>query len=165
MIKTALWRKLKLRSTLLESILFYFIINGFLGFLLDTAYCSIYDGEFILGGMFKSVPLPIPFSVIFAFGSLSLILLAQAKIPKQYLILEALLVGIIATIVEYIGGTLTLWMLGHRAWDYSHFQLNLHGHINVWYSLGWIIVGLIFMNVVYPPERCVAKKLFIDKHN
>ena len=137
------------------SILFYFFLYGFLGWIMDTACNTFFVGHLDFGGMFKSFFLPIPFAPIYGFGAL--ILIACSKfLEKRGNFSLFFLTGILMTAVEYVGGVFMVNVLYHRAWDYSGNFANFQGHIDLRTSIMWMFLGWFFIRYFHPVVRKLA---------
>lgn len=74
-------------------------------------------------------------------------------------------VGAIMTTVEYFGGVVTVTVLGHRAWDYSNRFANLHGHIDLYHGILWMILGWGFVKYIHPSVEKFVNKLLVKIHS
>lgn len=139
----------------LKELLFYFFIFSFSGWILDTIYGSIEEGHLILGGLFRSFLIPVPIAPIYGVGALVLILFYRLLKKQNYFII-ALSSGFLITLVEYLGGIWMLVVFHRRAWDYGEYKFNLNGHIELGHTLGWMLLGLVFIKYIFPwaRERC-----------
>lgn len=149
---------------ILEKYLAYFFIYGLLGWLIDSMHDSFASGQIIFGGMFKSFLLPIPFAPIYGFGALLVISMRKFLWHKNSVLL-AFFVGLILTAVEYLGGVVTVTVLGHRAWDYSNRFANLHGHIDLYHGILWMILGWGFVKYIHPAVEKFVNKLLAKIHS
>jgi len=68
----------------------------------------------------------------------------------MYPFLGALVPGVLFTIVEYLGGEFMVHVMGRRAWDYSQNVFNINGHIDLWHTSIWILIGFIFITYIHP---------------
>jgi len=150
--------------SVLEQYVAYFLIYGFVGWLIDSMHGSFVSGYIILGGMFKSFLLPIPFAPIYGFGALLIISVKKLLWNKNPLLLMPV-VGAIMTTVEYFGGVITLSVLGHRAWDYSKNFANFHGHIDLYHGVLWMVLGLGFVKLIHPSVEKGVQKLLMAFHS
>jgi len=142
--------------------LFYFLIYGLIGWLIDSIFDSLVFGYLVLGGMFRSFLLPIPFAPIYGFGALVLISFKKIFWNKSpWIILPT--VGVIINTIEYFGGVLTLLVLGRRAWDYSGSFANLHGHINLLHGILWMFLGYAFIKIIHPHVEKIAQKYIFSQ--
>lgn len=124
-----------------------FITFSFLGWAIETVYCSIKEKRFIYRGFLHG-----PICPIYGFGALSVgIPLSYIKINPVFDVFLVFIVGaIICTFVEYIIGFLFEKLFHLKLWDYSDFPFNLHGRVWLGYSLGWGVLSLILVYLVNP---------------
>lgn len=136
-------------GTSIWTILAYFIIYSFIGFVIETLFAmvnySVFESRqsFLYG----------PFCGIYGVGAVFMyvILNKYFKKNKHLLFFGGFIVG---SIVEYILSFLGEAILNVRWWDYSGRFLNVNGRICFLYSLFWGTLGLYFMTVINP---------FVDK--
>lgn len=141
--------KSKKRFTILDTsiwtILAYFIIYSFIGYIIETLFAMINYNviesrqSFLYG----------PFCGIYGVGAVFMyvILNKYFKKNKHLLFFGGFIVG---SIVEYVLSFLGEVILNVRWWDYSDRFLNLNGRICFLYSLFWGALGLYFMTVINP---------------
>lgn len=128
----------------IKQLILFFLFYAFIGWILDTSYRSLIEGYFAPGSITF-----LPFTPIYGFGAL-LILLVYKKIQHLSAWMLFIIFAVIATFFEYIGGALTLAVLGHRLWDYSNLPLNLHGHTSLLHAFIWGILTLILVKILHP---------------
>lgn len=132
-------------GTSIWTILAYFIIYSFIGYIIETLFAMINYNviesrqSFLYG----------PFCGIYGVGAVFMyvILNKYFKKNKHLLFFGGFIVG---SIVEYILSFLGEVILNVRWWDYSGRFLNLNGRICFLYSLFWGALGLYFMTVINP---------------
>lgn len=59
------------------------------------------------------------------------------------LLIQSIVGAAIATLLEYITGCIVNIWLGWNVWDYSSLPFSLHGQINLFFSIAWIILSAI----------------------
>lgn len=59
------------------------------------------------------------------------------------LIIQAPLASIIITLIEYWAGYILNIQLGMNIWDYSDLPLNVDGQVCLYFSLLWMILGIV----------------------
>jgi uncharacterized membrane protein len=124
-----------------------FITFSFLGWMIETVYCSVKEKRFIYRGFLHG-----PICPIYGFGALSVgIPLSYIKInPVLDIFLVYIAGAVICTFVEYIIGFIFEKFFKLKLWDYSGYPFNLHGRIWIGYSLGWGVLSLILVYLVNP---------------
>jgi len=162
-VKKFFLKSFKIDLSWLEQYVAYFLIYGLLGWIIDTMHDSFFNGHLILGGMFKSFLLPIPFAPIYGFGALLIISVKKILWDKNPWLLMPI-VGLMMTAVEYFGGVITLAVFGHRAWDYSNRFANFHGHIDLYHGILWMVLGLGFVKLIHPSVEKGVQKLLARIH-
>lgn len=124
----------------------YFIFFSFIGWILDSSYSSLVSGKIIYGGIFKSWHKPIPLAPIYGFGAM-LLTISHDLLKNSGLLFQLVYLAITLSSLEYIGGWLSVKILKRRVWDYSDSFLNIHGHTDIWHTISWTILGLIFLRL------------------
>lgn len=123
-----------------------FIFYSFIGWILDSSYSSLINGKIIYGGIFKTWRKPIPLAPIYGFGTL-LLIISYDLLKTSGLLFQLVYLAVILSLLEYISGWLSVKILKRRVWDYSDSFLNIHGHIDLWHTISWTILGLIFLYI------------------
>lgn len=59
------------------------------------------------------------------------------------LIIQAPMASIIITLVEYWAGYILNIQLGMNIWDYSDLPLNVDGQVCLYFSLLWMVLGIV----------------------
>lgn len=149
----------KYRGIFWLAAVFYFLLYSFLGWVTDSVYNSLTHWYWQPGGLFRSLFWPLPFAPIYGFGAWVLILLKQffGRFHRVWLFIAA---GIYASAVEYLGGLWMVWIFNRRAWDYSDEFLNLNGHISLWHTFLWCVLGWLFIWFIHPMGRWLFEKIF-----
>ena len=112
-----------------------FIIFGFLGWGVDTAYRSICNGKYDPGTYIKY------FSPMYGFGAVVLYILYTHM--ESSLIMQLLVAMVLLTLLELVGGIFCERVLKKRVWDYSNNRLNFKGHIDALHSFYWLVLAAI----------------------
>ena len=128
-----------------------FIIYSFLGWIIDTGYRSLLEGRFAPGAVTV-----LPFTPIYGLGAL-LILAVHAKVKELSLIKTFFLYGLLATLLEYIGGLFSLHVLGQRLWDYSDLPFNIGGHVTLLHAFFWGLLAVLFLKFIHPFTSAIIK--------
>lgn len=126
----------------IATIVFYFMVYSFLGWLLENNYSFFTNREF-----FKANFLWGPFKPMYGFTPLLLLFLITENTHWPYVIL---LCFFIPTLVEYVSGFLLLKLFQRQWWDYSDIPMHLHGHICLPFSTCWIFLSLICLKWIHP---------------
>ncbi len=138
----------------MEKFFFYFFVfyvGSFLGFLLEEGWCFIRHHKFLSRkGLIYEPIIP-----IYGVASLFIFVLAR-KVKYQYL--AVFLIGmVVATIVEYLSSYLQEVLFHTKSWDYSNMPFNLHGRVNMLYSIGFGLAAMFFIRFLGKLSRILAK--------
>ena len=126
----------------------YFVIFSFLGWIYETAFCTITSGRWENRGFLFGPVCPI-------YGSGAVAISMIMNLTDRYCIeRNPWLIFIISVtgsaLLEYV----TSWgleRLFHALWwDYSSFPLNIHGRISLFTSLGFGCAGLLIVYYIAP---------------
>ena len=127
----------------LTTLFLYFISYSFLGWCVETAYCSILEHRWVPRGFLYG-----PICPIYGVGALLMILFFSPltnDLPLFY---------IAATVVmsawEYFVGWLLETTTHIKYWDYSNKPFNLKGRICLQISLCWGVLSYITIFVIHP---------------
>ena len=126
------------------SLLFlYFIIYAFLGWILETVYCSVRERRFVARGFLYG-----PICPIYGVGVL-MMLCWFAPLTGH-----PLLFYVVATVCmsawEYLVGWLLETGTHIKYWDYSSRPFNLHGRICLTISLAWGVLAYLVIFWIHP---------------
>lgn len=126
------------------SLLFlYFVIYAFLGWILETVYCSVRERRFVARGFLYG-----PVCPIYGVGVL-MMLCWFAPFTGQ-----PLLFYVIATVCMSAWEYLVAWILETtthiKYWDYSDRKFNLHGRICLSISLTWGVLAYLVIFWIHP---------------
>lgn len=120
----------------------YYIYYSILGFLFETC-CNVFIRSTYSSGILFG-----PFTPIYFFGFLIIMfldkLLKKQENKKFRDIVFFFLSFIMLTLVEYIGGHLSHFIIGHDKWSYESWPLSIGKYINPLVSLGWAIGSLVY---------------------
>ena len=105
----------------LPQMVIIFALISFGGWVYETIYCSIVEGEFTKRGFLFGPTCP-----IYGIGAIAeWLVLGQISNPIIVFIIGAVL----ATVIEYSTGLFLERRFKKKWWDYSMFKFNLHGRI------------------------------------
>lgn len=118
---------------------FYFALYGFLGWLCETAYCSIAARQFVNRGFVNG-----PFCPIYAVGALFIVAVLRPFTTNVVLVFAAGLV--FTSCLEYFTSWLMETLFHAKWWDYSDKFCNIRGRVCLQNS---ILFGLLSVAVMY----------------
>lgn len=126
-----------------------FFTYSILGYLLETITAKILNNNFN-SGILIGIWTP-----IYGIGSIIILLISNfifKKINNKYLrvLLIFILVTIILTILEGLGGLLIEKTFNITYWNYSKHRFNIGKYMSLTVSLVWGIGSLIFVYFIHP---------------
>lgn len=117
----ALDKNIELFVQHLPQMVIIFALISFGGWVYETIYCSVVEGEFTKRGFLFGPTCP-----IYGIGAIAeWLVLGQISNPIIVFIIGAIL----ATVIEYSTGLFLERRFKKKWWDYSMFKFNLHGHV------------------------------------
>ena len=117
----ALDKNIELFVQHLPQMVIIFALISFGGWVYETIYCSVVEGEFTKRGFLFGPTCP-----IYGIGAIAeWLVLGQISNPIIVFIIGAIL----ATVIEYSTGLFLERRFKKKWWDYSMFKFNLHGRI------------------------------------
>lgn len=122
----------------------YFILYSFLGWLLETCYCSIMQHRLVPRGFLYG-----PICPIYGTGVLLMILFFTPL--KGNLFLFYAVAGLVMSAWEYFVGWLLEVTTHVKYWDYSQYRFNLKGRICLWVALVWGVLSYVVIYWIHPP--------------
>ncbi|MFA6861695.1 MAG: putative ABC transporter permease [Bacilli bacterium] len=163
-----------------ELIVFRFFLVGviisFLGWAIETVFCSIQEGKLVDRG-FLVLPLCGLYGTAVVVQDLLIGTPYKGRLadyfqktklskPKKItlgIISYLLLSGIIATMVELLVGVFFDKIFSCRLWDYSSLAFNYHGYICLSFSLIWSFLVTFIMSTIYPLCTLLVKRIPFKK--
>lgn len=133
-----------------------FLFYSVLGWGVDTAVRSLQTGVFT-----SDNGLGIPFSPMYGLAGL-LVIWGHRYIRHWHIAVQFLVYASVSALYEYLGGWISLWLVGRRLWDYSEYPLNVQGYTDPIHAIGW---GLLCLLTVYwiQPRLMSCFKLATNK--
>lgn len=128
----------------------YFILYSFLGWVMETCYCSIVERKVALRGFLYG-----PICPIYGIGALLMILFFTPF--KHNLALFYTVSVIVMSGWEYFVGWLMEVTTHVKYWDYSQFRFHLKGRICLWVALVWGLLSYLIIFWVHPPIQALVQ--------
>ena len=125
-----------------EAIVLFFIYS-FLGWILESVYCSIHEKHIVNRGFLFG-----PLCPIYGFGSL-LLLVTLTPVVSQPLLVFAI-AFLLTSLLEYVVSFLLEVLFKKSWWDYSHMPLNINGRVWLPFSFVWGGLAMLLLYVVHP---------------
>lgn len=125
------------------TVFMYFMTYSFIGWFLETIYCSFLERKFVYRGFLNG-----PICPIYGFGALFVLFTLEKfyKMPLLVFILGLLL----ASLLEYISSYLLEEFFNMKWWDYSNKKFNINGRVCLWNSSLFGILSLVLVYIVHP---------------
>ena len=117
----ALDKNIELFVQYLPQMVIIFSLISFGGWVYETIYCSVVEGEFTKRGFLFGPTCP-----IYGIGALA-VWLVLGQISNPFIVF--IIGGFLATVIEYSTGLFLERRFKKKWWDYSMFKFNLHGRI------------------------------------
>lgn len=139
-------------------ILLFFTIS-FLGWAMETVWCSYLAGHFWNRGF-----LHLPFCTIYGFGVLAIyillgtpkeggLLLKKCKTGVWRWVAYYFMAALIPTVAELITGAFFDRVLGVELWSYAAYKYNLWGYVSLEISVMWGFMATAMMAWVFLPLK------------
>lgn len=133
----------KIKLNRIQTLVLYFFLFAFMGWLMETIYAICTLGHFVKRGFLYG-----PICPIYGYGALMLILfLGKYRHKDLRLFVYA---AVIFSAFEYLVSYCLDALFAMHWWDYTNEFFNLNGRISIFYSFAWGIIAILFINHVYP---------------
>ena len=130
-------------QTPLSALFLYFILYSFLGWAMETAYCSVLQRRFVMRGFLYG-----PICPIYGVGALMMILFFKPLTGN--LVVFYLVSTVSMSAWEYFVGWLLETTTHMKYWDYSNHRFNLHGRISLFICLWWGVLSYVTIFHIHP---------------
>ncbi len=125
-----------------DNLFLCFMSYSIMGWIYETAYCSLRAGQFVNRGFLIG-----PYCIIYGFGALFLILfLRKRENPIELFIFGSA----ITCTMEYISSYLLERMFNARWWDYSDKLLNINGRVCLLGAVAFGTFSVLLIKVIHP---------------
>lgn len=128
----------------LHLMLLYFFFYSFLGWCMETAYCSLQERRLVPRGFLLG-----PICPIYGVGVLMMICWFAPFMGSPLLFYVVAVIGMSAW--EYLVGWFLEVTTHVKYWDYSMFRFHLHGRICLWVCLTWGVLAYLVLFWLHPP--------------
>lgn len=136
-----------------------FLIYSILGFLLETIRSFFVNSKFTSGILYG------PWTPIYGLGIVLVILISNYLFSHLHLsrwvetFITFIIITIVLTLLEWIGGVLIEKIFHVVFWDYSKEALSIGKYISLSKSLIWGVGSIIFIYVLKPLLEGVIKRV------
>ncbi|MBD5134035.1 MAG: putative ABC transporter permease [Clostridiales bacterium] len=136
----------------LSQLFLYFILYSFMGWVMETCYCSIMERRLVARGFLYG-----PICPIYGGGVVLMILFFTPL--KGNLVLFYAAAVVIMTSWEYFVGWVLEVTTHVKYWDYSQYRFNLKGRVCLWVALTWGVLSYIVIFFIHPPIQSLVGAL------
>lgn len=126
----------------ISTLFIWFILYSIIGWVYETAFCSIKQLQWDNRGMLIG-----PYCPIYGVGAVLDVLLCSGLADARYVFIACMLGS---AVLEYLTSYATERLFHAVWWDYSRLPFNLHGRICLSCSVGFGIAGLIVLYGIHP---------------
>jgi len=133
-------------------LILYFFFYSFLGWVMETCYCSFLEKKYVARGFLYG-----PICPIYGVGVLLMVLFFKPLAGNVVLFYVTAVVVMSAW--EYLVSWLLEITTHARYWDYSHFKINLNGRICLPISLTWGVLSYVIIFLVHPRTEALFLRL------
>lgn len=137
-----------------STLFWLFIIGSIAGYVLEGLWCILTKGHW----EHHSATVWGPFCIIYGVGAVAVYLFSTFLKDKNLLIRLAVFTISGAT-VEYLGSVFQELCLGSISWNYSEHIFNLGGRVSLKMALLWGVLGILFMQFLFPPINRLFEKM------
>ena len=137
-----------------QKLFWIFIIAAFAGNIIEIFYCRIVDGVWMGRSSFMYGQL----TAVWGVGAV-LLTLIMLPVSKRGLFLVFIIGFIIGGIYEYTCSYITERIYGAVFWDYSNMKFNIGGRTNLMFCFAWGILGVVWIQFLYPAISALIDKL------
>ena len=142
------------KKNIIKEIVWLFVFGCLIGYVLEVSCYYIKHNIWIN----KQGLLYGPFKPIYGLGVLIITFIFYKFKSKNFFIIFLAGIGI-GTLYEYILSLFQEYVLHTSTWNYSSFNYNLNGRIYLPYCIGWGIISLIWIKLIYPKITKVINKI------
>lgn len=129
---------------------YIFMFGSVVGYIIEVFYRRMFSAKrWINPGFLKGPYLP-----LYGFGLLILYSLSCVKFNFKNTILEDILkcviMGLLATLIEYIAGIIFIKGYKVKLWDYSNMKGNIEGVICPLFTFFWLVLSFAYYYLIHP---------------
>lgn len=136
----------------ISELFLYFTLYSFLGWLMETCYCSICERRLVPRGFLYGPVCPI-------YGTGVVLMLLFFTPLKSVLPLFYVVAVIVMSGWEYFVAWVLETTTHVKYWDYSQFRFNLKGRICLWVALVWGVLSYIVIFWIHPPVESLYQRI------
>lgn len=136
----------------LSTLILYFCLYSFMGWCMETVYCSIPAKRFVPRGFLHG-----PICPIYGVGVLLMILFFQPLADN--IVVFYLVSTVCMSAWEYFVGWFLEATTHMKYWDYSMYRFNLKGRICLWVCLVWGALSYVCIFWIHPPVASLIGRI------
>lgn len=138
---------------ILNELITCFFLYSFIGWLIETIICSIYQKRLVYRGFLLG-----PYCPIYGFIASFITVLTYKYV--DWPVLVYIFSFLSATVGEYVISFILEKAFHMTWWDYTNYKINLHGRVALVPSLFWGLLGLVLVYVVNPFVFQISASLY-----
>ena len=133
-------------------LILYFFFYAFVGWVMETCYCSFLQRKYVARGFLYG-----PICPIYGVGVLLMILFFKPLTGNP--VLFYITAVVVMSAWEYLVGWFLETTTHVKYWDYSHIKYNLHGRICLPISLTWGVLSYIVIYWIHPHTEALFAQI------
>lgn len=137
-----------------------FFVYSILGYILEMIFGFVIGANNVESGILYG-----PWTPIYGIASILIIVISNRLFKNLHLprwletIIVALVLMIVLSALEWLGGILIELIFGFSFWDYTKYKFNLGKYICLEMALLWVVMSIIFIYVINPFLEKYIKKI------
>ena len=139
----------------ISNLFLYFVLYSFLGWVMETCYCSLMEHRLVPRGFLYGPVCPI------YGGGVTLMILFFTPLKKN-LVLFYVVAVVVMTSWEYLVGWVLEVTTHVKYWDYSRYKFNLKGRVCLWVALTWGVLSYIVIFFIHPPIQAWVENFSVE---
>ncbi len=146
-------------------LLILFLLYSFIGWIIETIYCSTKEKKFINRGFLNG-----PYCPMYGVAALAIVGMSELFINKfnisgdTYHLSLFFISVLISTSIEYCTGWFIDKVCKMKLWDYSDKPLNIHGYICLEFSIYWVVLAFVLLTLINPTFTKLIEKILLSDY-
>ncbi|MEG0156126.1 MAG: putative ABC transporter permease, partial [Anaerovoracaceae bacterium] len=125
------------------SVVWYFLIYGFLGWVVEVCFHALAQGKLVNRGFLNGAICP-----IYGFGVVLVVWILEPVASHGILLFAG--ATVLCSVLEWITGFILAKAFHQRWWDYTDEPLNIGGYICLRFSLMWGLACVFVVKLIHP---------------
>jgi len=128
-----------------------FFVYSILGYILEMIFGFIIGAHNVQSGILYG-----PWTPIYGIASVLIIIISEKLFKNLHMprwietIVVALVLMVVLSALEWLGGVLIEFIFGFSFWDYTDYKFNLGKYICLEMALIWVIMSIVFIYIINP---------------